>query len=91
MAEATMTDSREREELSAEYGSGIMRPAMVRGDGTTVIDGERFDWGRGDFVALPPWAAHEFGNRSSTDEAVLFHVNDQPALKALGLWREAQA
>jgi gentisate 1,2-dioxygenase len=64
---------------------------VVRGEGTTVIDGERFDWGRGDFVALPPWAAHEFANRSSTDEAVLFHVNDQPALKALGLWREAQA
>lgn len=62
---------------------------VVRGEGTTVVEGQRYDWGRGDFIAVPSWAAHEFSNRSSSDEAVLFHVNDHPALKALGLWREA--
>ncbi|HEY0614852.1 MAG TPA: cupin domain-containing protein [Candidatus Elarobacter sp.] len=63
---------------------------VVRGEGTTVIEGERFDWGRGDFIALPSWAQHEIANRSASDEAVLFHVNDHPVLKALGLWREAR-
>ncbi|MEX0730215.1 MAG: cupin domain-containing protein [Aquisalimonadaceae bacterium] len=61
---------------------------VVRGQGSTIIDGQRFDWARGDFLSLPPWAVHEHMNRSSTDEAVMFQVNDIPALKKLGLYRE---
>jgi gentisate 1,2-dioxygenase len=63
---------------------------VVRGNGTTIVDGERFDWGPGDFIAVPPWAVHEHANRSAEREAVLFGVNDFPALKALGLWREEE-
>jgi gentisate 1,2-dioxygenase len=63
---------------------------VVRGEGTTVVEGQRFDWGRGDFVAIPSWAQHEIANRSSSEDAVLFHVNDFPALRSLGLWREAR-
>jgi len=61
---------------------------VARGEGVTTVNGERFAWGRGDFVAIPPWASYAFENASASDEAVLFHVNDHPALKALGLWRE---
>lgn len=61
---------------------------IVRGEGTTTIDGQKFDWGKGDFLALPPWAVHEHANRSDTNDAVMFQVNDIPALKALGLYRE---
>jgi gentisate 1,2-dioxygenase len=64
---------------------------VVRGEGTTTVNGERFDWGRGDFIAIPPWAEHSFANRSADEDAVLFHVNDHPALRALGLWREARS
>lgn len=64
---------------------------VVRGEGTTVIDGLRIDWGRGDFFALPPWAVHAHANRSATTEAVLFQVNDLPALRSLGLYREQSA
>jgi gentisate 1,2-dioxygenase len=64
---------------------------VVRGEGATIIDGQRFDWGTGDFLALPPWAVHEHLNRSATDEAVLFQVNDIPALEKLGLYREQPA
>lgn len=64
---------------------------VVRGEGTTTIDGERFEWGPGDFVALPPWAEHAYANRSTTADAWLFHVNDHPALQKLGLWREARS
>jgi gentisate 1,2-dioxygenase len=63
---------------------------VVRGEGVTVIGGRSFDWAPGDFIALPPWAVHEHANRSTDREAVLFQVNDFPALKALGLWREEQ-
>jgi gentisate 1,2-dioxygenase len=64
---------------------------VVRGEGTTVIDGERFDWSKGDFLALPPWAVHAHENRSKTAEAILFQVNDIPVLKSLGLYREEAA
>ena len=64
---------------------------VVRGEGTTVIDGQRFDWSKGDFLALPPWAVHAHENRSKTAEAILFQVNDIPVLKSLGLYREEAA
>jgi gentisate 1,2-dioxygenase len=64
---------------------------IVRGEGTTTIDGTRFDWSKGDFLALPPWAVHSHENRSSTADAVLFQVNDIPVLKSLGLYREQAA
>jgi gentisate 1,2-dioxygenase len=63
----------------------------VCGNGSTKVDNQRFDWGPGDFFAIPPWAAHEHANRSPTEEAVMFHVNDFPAITALGLWREQAA
>jgi gentisate 1,2-dioxygenase len=61
---------------------------IVRGQGATTIDGRRFAWARGDFIALPSWSAHAHENNSASDDALLFAVNDNPALKALGLWRE---
>ena len=61
---------------------------VVRGQGSTKVGSERFDWGPGDFFSIPPWAIHEHANRSHADEAVMFHVNDFPVLNALGLWRE---
>ncbi|HUO00425.1 MAG TPA: cupin domain-containing protein, partial [Bradyrhizobium sp.] len=64
---------------------------VVRGEGTTEIDGQVFEWSKGDFLALPPWAVHAHRNRSKAADAVLFQVNDIPVLKALGLYREQAA
>jgi gentisate 1,2-dioxygenase len=64
---------------------------IVRGNGSTTINGQRFDWGKGDFIALPPWAVHAHANRSASEEAVMFQVNDIPVLKTLGLYREQAA
>jgi gentisate 1,2-dioxygenase len=64
---------------------------VVRGEGATLINGTRFDWAQGDFFSLPPWAWHEHLNRSTRSEAVLFRVDDLPAMKALGLYREEHA
>ncbi len=60
----------------------------VRGEGALMIDDQRFEWSKGDFIALPPWARHWHANRSSTEPAILFQVNDIVVLKALGLYRE---
>jgi gentisate 1,2-dioxygenase len=61
---------------------------VFEGQGHSVIGGVRFDWQRGDFFVVPPWAWHEHVN-DSRDEAILFSVQDTPVMQALGLYREA--
>ena len=61
---------------------------VVRGEGSTRVEGDSFDWSSGDFIAAPSWALHQHKNRSRSKEAVLFQVNDIPVMKALGFWRE---
>jgi gentisate 1,2-dioxygenase len=56
------------------------------GKGFSVIDGQRFDWSRGDIFVVPPWAWHE--HASVDGEALLFSVKDRPVMQSLGLWRE---
>ena len=58
-----------------------------RGEGATVVDGERFEWSKGDFLAIPPWSEHRHEN-SSSEDSILFSFTDWPAMKALGLWDE---
>ena len=61
---------------------------VVRGEGTTVIDGEEYDWSEHDTFCVPTWAVHQHVNRSATDEAVLFSYTNQAVHDALGLYRE---
>ncbi len=60
---------------------------VIRGEGATIINGQRYDWAKGDFLALPPWATHEHLNTGKS-EVLLFQVNDLPALEKLGFYRE---
>ncbi len=64
---------------------------VIRGRGRTVVNQCVFDWGPGDFFAIPAWASHAHSNASSCEDALMFHVNDFPALRALGLWRESES
>jgi len=59
-----------------------------RGSGTSVINGEQFHWQKGDTFIVPLWSWHEHANASSTDEAILFSVHDEPILRVFGLYRE---
>jgi gentisate 1,2-dioxygenase len=61
---------------------------VFRGSGHSVIAGQRIDWQQGDFFALPTWAEHHHANPGS-EEAILFSITDQPAMEALGLYRES--
>ena len=60
-----------------------------RGSGTTVVAGQTFDWSKGDIFLVPPWAPHRHENRTSED-AILFSMDDWPAVTALGLYREEE-
>ncbi len=59
--------------------------AVVRGRGTSTIDGERFEWKRGDVVAAPAWRPHW---HEASDDAILFRVTDEPVMQGFGWLRE---
>jgi gentisate 1,2-dioxygenase len=61
---------------------------VVRGAGSTTVDGETFKWQRGDVIAAPAWRSH---HHSAGKDSVLFRVTDAPVMAALGLLREAPA
>ena len=60
---------------------------MYKGEGYSVIDGQRFDWNEGDFFVVPPWVWHEHANDSG-EEAILFSIQDIPVMKDMALYRE---
>jgi gentisate 1,2-dioxygenase len=59
-----------------------------RGRGVTVINGKSYEWEQGDCFVVPLWSWHSHQNRSKSDEAILFSMNDRPMLEALKLYRE---
>jgi gentisate 1,2-dioxygenase len=72
----------------AHQHTGSVVYYVIDGAGITIVDGRRLEWGKGDLMSLPPWAVHEHVNASPSNDALLFQVNDHPALCKLGLYRE---
>ena len=60
---------------------------VFKGEGYSVIDGQRFDWTEGDFLVIPSWAWHEHAAAESK-EAILFSIQDTPIMKSMALYRE---
>jgi gentisate 1,2-dioxygenase len=58
-----------------------------KGSGSTWIGDQRFDWEQGDSFVVPLWSWHAHAN-NSRDPAVLFSINDRPAMEALGFFLE---
>jgi gentisate 1,2-dioxygenase len=56
-----------------------------------VVDGTPLHWCEKDVVVLPGWAEVAHANASSTGPALLFSLTDEPAMRALGLYRSAGA
>lgn len=61
---------------------------VIEGEGETRVGDARLGWGPGDTFVAPPWQWVEHANGSVRDPACLFQFNDEPALRALGLWAE---
>jgi gentisate 1,2-dioxygenase len=66
-------------------GSSIFH--VVQGTGRSRIGEQLFEWSKGDIVAVPSWALHDYVNTGSED-AVLFSISDRPVIEALGFYRE---
>ena len=75
------------EKLQARRVTGSAVFCVAQGAGRSIIEGKRFDWSKGDIIALPSWALHEHANTGSED-AILFSIHDRPVLEALGFYRE---
>ncbi len=58
-----------------------------RGKGTIQVGGRRFDWEKGDSFVVPLWNWHAHENNSKVP-AILFSINDRPAMQSLGFHRE---
>jgi gentisate 1,2-dioxygenase len=58
--------------------------AIVKGIGTSTIDGERFEWKRGDVLAAPAWRPHF---HEAADDALMLRVTDEPVMQTLGFHR----
>jgi gentisate 1,2-dioxygenase len=58
--------------------------AIVKGSGATTIDGERFEWKRGDVIAAPAWRPH---SHEAADDALMLRVTDEPVMQRLGFLR----
>ncbi|HWO40208.1 MAG TPA: cupin domain-containing protein, partial [Candidatus Eisenbacteria bacterium] len=58
-----------------------------RGAGVTYIDGQAYEWGRGDSFVVPHWRRHRHENRSE-EPAILFFMSDKPVMEAIGHYRE---
>ena len=60
------------------------------GEGAVVIEGERLEYGQGDIFAVPPWKCHHHEN-SQNEDAILFAIDDWPAMKKLGFYMKEEA
>jgi len=78
---------RKGEKLKARRVTGSSVFCVRQGKGRSVIDGQAFDWEKGDIVAIPSWALHQHAC-SGNEDAILFSITDRPVLEALGFYRE---
>ena len=59
----------------------------VSGQGATVVEGKRMEWGKNDIFVIPSWKWHHHENTGG-EKATLFSISDTVAIQKLGLYRE---
>lgn len=66
-----------------KVGSSVY--VVFGGAGSSVIDGQRYEWSRGDMFVVPSWVTLEHEVSETSD---LFCITDRPMIEALHLFRE---
>jgi gentisate 1,2-dioxygenase len=59
---------------------------VLQGSGSSEVAGERLGWSRGDIFSVPPWTWHRH-ECAKGEEAILFAVDDWPAMTAMGFFQ----
>ncbi|HEY7521704.1 MAG TPA: cupin domain-containing protein, partial [Methylomirabilota bacterium] len=88
-AEAHWLRPRERARSGRSTASRVFH--VIEGHGTSAIGDATLTWEAGDTFVAPPWHWTAHDNASTGDPACLFSFNDEPALRALGLYAEESA
>lgn len=60
---------------------------VLEGSGTTIIGDKTLEWEKNDVFVVPNWMWREHRNNSSTEDAVLYSVTDEPLIERAGLIR----
>ncbi len=74
-----------RTSTKRKTGSSVY--VVYQGNGRSVINGVRFEWGPGDIFVTPSWAGVD---HEAFERADLFAISDRPVLQALHLYREEE-
>jgi gentisate 1,2-dioxygenase len=61
---------------------------VVEGRGESRVGDAVLSWERGDVFVVPAWHWGEHRNTSPAEPACLFQFNDEPVMRALGLFHE---
>src|SRR3546814_17689957 len=85
---ASMQLLRPGERTKAHRQTGSFVYQCAKGQGHSIINGQRFDWQERDIFVVPAWMYHEHANGSDSEDAFLFAFHDLPAMRSLGLYRE---
>lgn len=85
---ANMQLLRPGEHTKAHRHTGNVIYQVAKGEGYSVIDGQRFDWKEKDIFCVPSWMWHEHCNTQSSEDACLFSFNDLPTIRKLGFYAE---
>ena len=79
---------REGETTRAERRTASAIYHVIEGRGETRVGEATLAWEAGDVFVAPPWHWVEHRNGSDRAPACLFQFSDEPAVRALGLYRE---
>ena len=85
---ASMQLLRPGEHTRSHRHTGSFLYQVAKGEGYSIVNGQRLAWLERDIFCVPSWAWHEHVNSQATEDACLFCFSDLPVMKALGLYRE---
>ncbi|CRK28363.1 hypothetical protein BN1708_015216 [Verticillium longisporum] len=57
---------------------------VVEGLGHSIINGQRFNWKRGDTFCIPAWNAYEHHANDGVGAVYMYRFDDKPMLRSLG-------
>lgn len=57
---------------------------VLKGQGTTRVNGQQFDWEAGDLMAMPYWNAFQ---HTASEDSILIRMSDAPLMQFLGWHR----
>ena len=72
--------------MTRRSASAVLK--VVEGQGQAEIDGNSYNWDQHDVMAVPTHARVSLSNRSGTDNAFVFVVDDAPLHRKLGIYEE---